>query len=438
MISQLLFIACLGICAYFLTKNIRNIIRNILLGKPKEMDGAKWDRWKMVLLIAFGQKKMFARPISALLHLCVYVGFVIINIEVLEIVTDGLLGTHRILYPVLGSFYSIVINFFEMLAILVILACVIFLLRRNVLKLPRFTMSEIRQFPLLDANLILIVEIVLMFAFLNMNATDYLLQSRNVEHYASTGPFIFSHFFSPLFEGLSTSQLVFAERFFWWAHIIGIMLFANYLPFSKHLHIAMAFPNTYYSNLEAKGKLKNMPIVTREVKTMLGVPLDEVEKKQAESNEIGRFGAKDVTDLTWKNLMEAYTCTECGRCSSVCPANITGKKLSPRKIMMDTRDRMEEIGRNIDKNGHFLEDGKSLFGNYISSEELLACTTCNACAEACPVNIDPLDIIVQLRRYRVMEEAKAPDSWNAMFANLENNQAPWKFSPSDRFNWANQ
>jgi heterodisulfide reductase subunit C len=438
MIPQLVFIAFLGACSFFLTKNIRKIIRNISLGKPKDMECVKWERWKMVLLIAFGQKKMFARPISAILHLCVYVGFVIINIEILEIVADGVLGSHRILHPLLGSFYSTIINLFEILALLVILACVFFLLRRNVLKIPRFTMRELSQFSLWDANLILIVEIVLMCAFLSMNAADFLLQNRNIVHYTSTGPFVLSQFLSPLFEGLSTPQLEFTERFSWWAHILGIMVFANYLPFSKHLHIAMAFPNTYYSNLEAKGKLKNMPVVTREVKNMLGVALSEEEKKEADANETDRFGAKDVPDLSWKNLMEAYTCTECGQCTSVCPANITGKKLSPRKIMMDTRDRMEEIGRNIDKNGHFVEDGKSLYGSYITAEELLACTTCNACVEACPVNIDPLDIIVQLRRYRVMEEAKAPESWNAMFANLENNQAPWKFSPSDRFNWANQ
>jgi heterodisulfide reductase subunit C len=438
MISQLLFVVCLGIAGYFLNKNIRKISRNISLGKSYEPGGNKMKRLKQMLLIAFGQKKMFARPIPAVLHLFVYIGFVLINIEILEIVVDGIFGTHRIFHPILGSFYPVVINFFEFLAFLVVLACTIFLIRRNILNIRRFKMPELTKFPLLDANLILTIEIGLMFAFLSMNACDLLLQQTGNEHYIATGSFFFSQHLTPLYAGLSPKTLAFAERFFWWGHILGIMAFANYLPYSKHLHIAMAFPNTYFSNLEVKGKIKNMPVVTREVKIMLSVPLDEKEQAEATSasTEIGRFGAKDVPDLTWKNLMDAYTCTECGRCSSVCPANITGKTLSPRKIMMDTRDRMEEIGRNIDKNGSFQDDGKSLYGDYITAEELLSCTTCNACVDACPVNIDPLDIIVQLRRYRVMEEAKAPDSWNAMFANLENNQAPWKFSDSDRFNWA--
>jgi heterodisulfide reductase subunit C len=440
MLSQILFTLCLGTATYFVSKSIQRIWRNIHLGKAFEPTGEKSERIKQMVFVAFGQKKMFDKPIPALLHLCVYIGFVLINIEILEIVIDGIFGTHRVFLPVLGSFYPIVINFFEVLALLVSVACAVFLVRRNMLNIRRFKMPELTAFPLKDANLILITEIALMFAFLSMNACDYLLQLSVSEHYIQTGSFAISQFLTPVYAGFSPDALMFMERFFWWFHIIGILLFANYLPYSKHLHIALAFPTTYFSNQEAKGKIKNMPVVTREVKSMLSIPLDEKEQTEAAtaSTEIGRFGAKDATDLSWKNLLDAYTCTECGRCSAVCPANITGKKLSPRKIMMDTRDRIEEIGLNIDKNKTFQDDSKSLYGDYISAEELLACTTCNACVDACPVNLDPLDIIVQLRRFRVMEEAKAPDSWNAMFSNLENNQAPWKFSPSDRFNWAKE
>jgi len=438
MVSQLLFVVCLGVAGYFLNKSIRKISRNISLGKSYEPSGNKMERLKQMLLIAFGQKKMFSRPIPAVLHFFVYIGFVLINIEILEIILDGVLGTHRIFQPILGVFYPVVINFFEFLAVMVILACAIFLIRRNMLNIRRFKMPELTSFPLFDANIILIIEIGLMFAFLSMNACDILIQQAETEKELTSNSFLFSQHFTFLYNGLSTEALLITERLFWWFHIIGILVFANYLPYSKHLHIVMAFPNTYFSNLDVKGKFKNMSMVTREVKSMLSIPLNEKEQEEASASsaEIGRFGAKDVSDLTWKNLMDAYTCTECGRCSSVCPANLTGKVLSPRKIMMDTRDRMEEIGRNMDKNGSFQDDGKSLYGDYVSAEELLACTTCNACVDACPINIDPLDIIVQLRRYRVMEEAKAPDSWNAMFSNLENNQAPWKFSPSDRFNWS--
>lgn len=440
MISQILFTLCLATATYFVGKSIQRIWRNIHLGKAFEPTGEKSERVKQMIFVAFGQKKMFDKPIPALLHLCVYIGFVLINIEILEIVIDGIFGTHRVFLPVLGSLYPIVINFFEVLALLVSVACAVFLIRRNMLNIRRFKMPELTAFPLKDANLILITEIALMFAFLSMNACDYLLQLSGSEHYIQTGSFAISQFLTPVYASFSPNALMFMERFFWWFHIIGILLFANYLPYSKHLHIALAFPTTYFSNQEAKGKIKNMPVVTREVKSMLSIPLDEKEQTEAATatTEIGRFGAKDATDLSWKNLLDAYTCTECGRCSAVCPANITGKKLSPRKIMMDTRDRIEEIGLNIDKNTTFQDDNKSLYGDYVSAEELLACTTCNACVDACPVNLDPLDIIVQLRRYRVMEEAKAPDSWNAMFSNLENNQAPWKFSPSDRFNWVKE
>jgi len=437
MIAQFIFLICLVVATYFLFRNITKIRRNISLGRAYKIEGQVGERIKQMALIAFGQKKMFARPIPAILHLFVYLGFVLINIEILEILIDGVAGTHRVFAKPLGGFYFVVVNFFEFLAVTVALSCAIFLIRRNALKIRRLNMAELTAFPRLDANLILTIEIALMLAFLSMNACDSILQTRGVEHYYPVGSFYFSSAFTPMFGGLSSASLVALERFFWWFHIIGVLAFANYLPYSKHLHIFLAFPNTYYSNLEEKGKMKNMPVVTREVKSMLSITLTEEEQAEAAANtEMSRFGAKDAPDLTWKNLMDAYSCTECGRCTSVCPANLTGKKLSPRKIMMDTRDRVEEIGRQLDLGQDAANDGKSLYGDYISSEELLACTTCNACVDACPINIDPLDIILQLRRYRVMEEAKAPDSWNAMFSNMENNQAPWKFPPSDRFNWA--
>ena len=438
MVIQILFILVLGIAGYFLVKSISRIKRNINLGRDESLSDQPMLRFKQMLLVAFGQKKMFSRPIPAILHLFIYIGFVLINIEVLEILIDGVVGTHRIFLPLLGSFYGIVINFFEFLAVMVIVVCIIFLWRRNVLKIARLNMPELTRFPLFDANTILVVEIILMVALLSMNACDGILQSRDYSHYGNTGALVFSQILSPIFSGLPSDTLTIIERVFWWFHILGILIFANYLPFSKHLHILMAFPNTYYGKLELKGKLQNMPIVTREVKSMLSIPLDENEQLEASNlKDTGKFGAKDVPDLTWKNLMDAYSCTECGRCTDSCPANITGKKLSPRKIMMDTRDRMEEIGKSLDKNNE-IDTSKSLLGDYITSEELLACTTCNACVEACPININPLDIIMQLRRYKIMEEAKAPDSWNAMFSNLENNQAPWKFSPSDRLNWAKE
>ncbi|MBC7389742.1 MAG: (Fe-S)-binding protein [Opitutaceae bacterium] len=438
MVFQILFLLVLGLAGYFLFKSISRIKRNINLGKDEYLGDQPAKRFKQMMLVAFGQKKMFSRPVPAILHLFVYVGFVLINIEVLEILIDGIAGTHRIFLPFLGNFYTIVINFFEFLAVMVIVVCVVFLLRRNVFKVRRLNMPELKRFPLFDANAVLVIEIVLMVALLAMNACDGILQSRSHEHYGITGTLAFSQFLNPVFMGLTTEKLVLLERTFWWFHIIGILLFANYLPYSKHLHILMAFPNTYFAKLELKGKFKNMPVVTREVKSMLSIPLDEDEQLAASNlHDTGKFGAKDIPDLSWKNLMDAYSCTECGRCTSSCPANITGKKLSPRKIMMDTRDRMEEIGRHLDKNKE-IDSTKSLLGDYITSEELLACTTCNACVEECPINIDPLDIIMQLRRYKIMEEAKAPDSWNAMFSNLENNQAPWKFSPSDRLNWAKE
>lgn len=432
MLSQIIFAVCLSIAAYFIFKSIKRITRNINLGRSADMSGNVPARIKKMMLIAFGQKKMFDRPIPAVLHFFIYVGFMIVNIEMLEIVIDGLFGTHRIFAKPLGSFYPMIINVFEFLALSVIIVCAIFLIRRNILKIKRFNQSELKKWPFLDANLILIFEIVLMLAFLNMNAADLMLQQKGAEHYIPTGDFFLSGMLKELYTNLSLPTLAFVERFSWWLHIIGVMVFANYLPYSKHLHIILAFPNTYFSNLDPAGKLKNMPVVTNEVKSMLGLPQDNVEVVENTQ----RFGAKDVQDLTWKNILDAYACTECGRCTSVCPANITGKKLSPRKIMMDTRDRAEEIGKIIDTKGKFEDDGKSLNSeSYISKEELLACTTCNACVDACPVNINPLEIIFELRRFMIMEESKAPNAWNAMFSNMENNQAPWKFAAGDRMNW---
>ena len=428
MIAQLLFVilclAGIGLFAF----NLRKVIRNIGLGKTADRSDQPAERWKTMLKVAFGQSKMAARPVPFLLHLAVYVGFVIINLEVLEIMIDGIFGTHRI-FAGLGGLYNLLIGGFEILAISVWLACAIFLIRRNIVKIKRFSGVEMKSWPKSDANYILITEILLMSAFLLMNAADAKLQMLGSEHYIIAGAFPVSQWLQGLLPG-SISSLILIERTCWWFHIAGIFAFLNYLPYSKHFHILFAFPNTYFSNLQPKGEFSNMASVTNEVKAMLDpsfVPADAAP---------GRFGAKDIQDLSRVNLMNAYTCTECGRCTSVCPANITGKLLSPRKIMMDTRDRMEEVGRNIDKHGADYQDGKALLDDYISREEIWACTSCNACVQACPVNIDPLAIIVELRRYAVMEESNAPSSINAMLGNVENNGAPWKYAPSDRFNWA--
>ncbi|RJE70322.1 (Fe-S)-binding protein [Reichenbachiella sp. MSK19-1] len=426
LISQIIFVIVLAVPTYLIVKRIRQIRANILRGKALDRNDNSSQRWKTMLLIAFGQKKMFKKPIPAFLHLLIYVGFLVINLEVLEFVIDGLLGTHRVFAPYLGSFYNVAMNFFEFLALGVLVSCVIFLIRRNVVKVPRFTMPEMKGWPAMDGNLILIIEITLMMAILKMNAADQVLQAREVAGYHETGKLWISSALVPIMEMFDTSLLILTERGAWWFHIVGIMAFALYVTYSKHLHIFLAFPNTYYSNLNPKGKINNMDAVTTEVKSMLGMP---VEAPTASPDEIGRFGAKDATDLSWKSLMESYTCTECGRCTSECPANLTGKTLSPRKIMMDTRDRIEEIGK-----GEGTE--KSLLGDYITKEEINACTSCNACTEACPINIDPLGIILEMKRYVAMEESGSPASWNAMFANIETNFAPWKFAPSDRFNWA--
>ena len=430
MIPQLIFLVFVIAAIVLFAMNVRKISRNINLGRPLNRSDRPAERFMVMLKVAFGQTKMTKRPIPALLHFFVYVGFIIINLEVLEIIIDGLFGTHRIFAAPLGGLYSFLIGSFEILAALVLIGVIAFYARRNFLKLKRFSGVEMTNWPKSDANNILIIETLLMIAFLTMNAADHRLQLLGAHHYISAGSFPISNIISPLLPA-SESTLMMIERSAWWFHIIGILAFLNYLPYSKHFHILLAFPNTYYSNLEPKGEFTDMASVTNEVKAMLDpsfAPEPVVEGS--------RFGAKDITDLTWKSLMEAYTCTECGRCTSVCPANLTGKLLSPRKIMMDTRDRMEEIGRNIDKHGKDFKDEKSLLNDYISQEEIWACTTCNACTEACPVNIDPLAIIVELRRYSVMEESQAPASLNNMFSNTENNGAPWKYSPADRFNWS--
>ncbi|WP_286746598.1 MULTISPECIES: 4Fe-4S dicluster domain-containing protein [unclassified Roseivirga] len=433
-LPQIAFVVVIAVATYLLYKRITQIRKNILLGRKESRTDQRPKRWKTMWLVAFGQKKMFKRIVPAFLHLLIYVGFLVINLEVLEFVIDGLAGTHRIFAPLLGDFYTVLINIFEFLAVGVLVSCIAFLIRRNILKVKRFHSPEMKKWPTLDANLILVIEIILMFAILTMNATDMLIQGQD-EHYAQTGKFFFSSFLTPLFEGLNVSTLILIERSAWWFHIVGILAFAVYVTYSKHLHIALAFPNTWYSNLKAKGHMENMPVVTNEVKMMLGMPVEGAENPPTE---VARFGAKDVNDLSWVNIMNAYSCTECGRCSSECPANQTGKKLSPRKIMMDTRDRAEEVGASLAKGGKGLEDGKSLLGDYITKEEINACTSCNACVEACPVNIDPLSIILQMRRYVAMEESGSPASWNSMFQNVETNFAPWKFAPTDRFKWADE
>ena len=409
------------------------IRRNILLGKDEDLYDNKPLRWKNLMLLALGQKKMFKNPLVAVMHLIIYAGFIIINAEVLEIILDGLLGTHRLFFPFLGGFYTFLINFFEILAVGVFAVCVIFLVRRNIIKLKRFISKDLNGWPRTDANYILITEIILMTLFLTMNGADRALQLQNSEHYYNTGNFIFSGMIAPIFNGLNESSLIIIERSCWWLHIVGILAFLNYLPYSKHLHIMLAFPNAYYARLNVQGKINNMQSVQNEVKYMMQPELAPTGNAPSQ-----KFGAKDIFDLSWKNLLDAYSCTECGRCSTACPANLTGKLLSPRKIMMDTRDRLDAVGKNIKINGEYKDDGTQLLNNYITVEELRACTTCNACVEACPVSISPLDIIIELRRSLIMEDSNAPQEWNAMFSNIENNFAPWKFSPDERDKWAEE
>lgn len=434
MIANFIFSLLLIAAAWLFTKNIQRIAGNIKLGKPVSITDNKGQRWKNMFRVAIGQSKMTTRPISAIMHLFVYVGFIVINIEMIEILVDGIFGTHRIL-AFLGGLYPILISVFEIFAVLVILACVVFLVRRNVIRLRRFWNREMTSWPRSDANIILVTEILLMTSILVMNAADGLLQGRGHEYYATMGSFLISDLMHPLFAGMSDGGLIILERAGWWFHIIGVLIFLNYIPYSKHFHVFLSFPNVYYSKLGPLGKMSNMPAITSEVKMMLDPDAAFQPDATGTEEEIGQFGAKDATDLNWKQLMDAYTCTECGRCTSACPANITGKKLSPRKIVMDVRDRIEEVGKYIRKHGKDAADGQTLFDR-IKDEELWACTTCNACVQECPVNIDPLAIILELRRYLVMEKASAPGEINATFSNIENNGAPWQFSNEDRLQWA--
>jgi len=436
MISTILFLILLIGGFGFFGWNVLKVRSNIRLGRDVERTDNKKERWKTMLLVAFGQKKMFTRPIPALLHFAIYAAFVITQIELIEIIVDGVFGTHRFFHESLGGFYTFIISFIEILSVLALVATIAFLSRRNLLKLPRLNMKEMNGWPKMDANMILFMELILVTCIFTMNGAD------EVMHKMATGEsygFSISSFMGPLFfEGMSLDALHTLERIGWWGHIFMVFAFLNYLPYSKHFHILLAFPNTYYSNLEKKGKFTNMESVTNEVKLMMDPTADPFAAPAEGAAEPQRFGAKDVTDLTWKNLMDSYTCTECGRCTSSCPANITGKLLSPRKIMMDTRDRITEVGDNLRKHGKDYDDGKSLLGDYITEEELWACTSCNACVQECPVNIDPLSIIVDLRRYLVMEESKVPTELTGMLTNIENNGAPWQFSPTDRLKWADE
>ena len=439
-LDNILFAVILVLGFGYFAGNVKKLIRNIKLGKEVNRSDRKDERWKNMAMIALGQSKMVKRPIAGLLHIIVYVGFVIINLELLEIIIDGLLGEHRI-FAFMGGFYDVLIASFEILAFLVVVAVVAFWIRRNVMKLKRFISSDLKGWPKSDANYILYFEVVLMGLFLTMNAADFHLQNVPDANavYIQAGSFPISQWIAPIFHGMSEGMVILIERMAWWLHIIGILIFLNYLYFSKHLHILLAFPNTWFADLNAKGKFDNVESVTREVKLMMDPNTDPFAAPANPDAVPAKFGASDVMDLNWVQLMNAYTCTECGRCTSACPANQTGKKLSPRKIMMDTRDRLEEVGRNLDQNkGTFVDDGKSLLNDYITPEELWACTSCNACVEECPVNISPLSIIMDMRRYLVMEQSAAPMSVNAMMTNIENNGAPWQYSQMDRLNWKDE
>jgi heterodisulfide reductase subunit C len=437
-LPNIVFVLLLIVGVGFFVKNISKLKRNIFLGKKASLNDHKPQRWKNMAKIALGQSKMVVRPIAGFFHIIVYVGFVIINIEVLEIILDGIFGTHR-LFSFLGPVYDFLIASFEILAVLVIIAVIAFWARRNVIRLKRFYKPEMKGWPKEDGNLILYIELVLMMLFLTMNAADYQLQQMGAEHYVHAGAFPISSIIAPLFENMSVPTLILVERTAWWIHITGILFFLNYLYYSKHLHILLAFPNTYYGRLTPKGQFKNLQSVTDEVRMMMDPDADPYAEPAEDATEPGKFGASDVQDLSWVQLLNAYSCTECGRCTSECPANQTGKKLSPRKIMMDTRDRLEEVGKNIDKNnGEYKDDGKQLLNDYISPEELWACTSCNACVEACPISIDPLSIIMDMRQYLVMEQSAAPTDLNNMMGNIENNGAPWPFNQMDRLNWSKE
>ena len=431
-IDNILFAIIFVIGIGFFAKNVKKLKRNINLGQDVNRKDNSSARWKNMAMIALGQSKMVKRPVAGLLHIIVYAGFIIINIEVLEIIIDGLFGTHRV-FSFLGGFYGFLIGSFEILAVLVLVAVIVFWIRRNIIQLKRFASSDLKGAPKRDADIILYFEIVLMSLFLLMNATDLHFQAMNSGN-------VISKYINPWFTSLDIAQVEAIELMAWWFHIIGILVFLNYLYYSKHLHILLAFPNTYFADLNAKGQFDNLESVTKEVKLMMDPNADPYAVQPADENAVpSKFGASDVQDLNWVQLLNAYTCTECGRCTSSCPANQTGKKLSPRKIMMDTRDRLEEVGRNIDANkGVFVPDNKSLLNDYITAEELWACTSCNACVEECPVNISPLSIIMDMRRYLVMEQSAAPQSLNAMMTNIENNGAPWQYNQQDRLNWKNE
>ena len=432
-IDNILFAIILVAGIGFFAKNVKKLKRNINLGQDINRTDNPAARWKNMAMIALGQSKMVKRPIAGFLHIIVYAGFIIINIEVLEIIIDGLIGTHRIFSKFLGGFYSFLIGSFEILALLVLVAVIVFWIRRNIIKLKRFTNSDLKGAPKKDADIILYFEMVLMLLFLIMNATDLHFQ------YANSGNVI-SQYINPWFTSLDIVQVEIIERVAWWLHITIILVFLNYLYYSKHLHILLAFPNTYFADLNPQGQFDNLESVTKEVKLMMDPNANPFAAQPVDANAVpSKFGASDVQDLNWVQLLNAYTCTECGRCTAACPASQTGKKLSPRKIMMDTRDRLEEVGRNIDANkGVFVPDNISLLNDYITPEELWACTSCNACVEECPVNISPLSIIMDMRRYLVMEESAAPQSINAMMSNIENNGAPWQYNQQDRLNWKDE
>ena len=439
-LDNVLFAIVLAIGFGYFFMNVKKIIRNIKLGTAVDRSDNPKERWKNMAMIALGQSKMVKRPVAGILHIVVYLGFIIINIELLEIIIDGLFGTHRV-FAFLGGTYDFLIGSFEILAVLVLLAVFTFWTRRNIIRLKRFISSDLNGYPKNDANYILYFEVVLMSLFLLMNASDLHLQQvpGGFSHFIKAGSFPISQFIEPIFNGMSNELVMLLSEAFWWLHIVGILIFMNYLYFSKHLHILLAFPNTYFANLKPQGQFDNLSSVTNEVKLMMDPNADPFAAPADANAAPSKFGASDVMDLNWVQLMNAYTCTECGRCTSSCPANQTGKKLSPRKIIMDTRDRLEEVGRNIDKNkGVFVPDSVSLLNNYITAEELWACTSCNACVEECPVNISPLSIILDMRRYLVMEQSAAPMPLNAMMTNIENNGAPWQYNQQDRLNWKNE